>query len=91
MDLGYMLFIQMCGLFWKNPSKTGKPLKLNLINTFNNQEFLGICAEMWRFMPAQAKERWQEEARVAISASKKANLVAEIEYLAQITINYVNA
>lgn len=79
----------MCGLFWKNPSVKGKKVKLDLIVTLHNQQFLGICAEMWRFMPETSKRRWQEKALLSLSAKDKVQLISEIEYLAEMTVKFI--
>ena len=82
MNPGYLLFIQMCGLFWRDPAN--KDLKLGLLTVLEKYQFLGICGNMWRFLTLPARSRWTLEASRPIL--RKPELLAEIKQLARLTI-----
>lgn len=87
MNPGYVLFIQMCSLFWNDPKS--KQVKQKLLALHENYQFLGICASMWRFMPIPARQRWVTQAYAP--KITKSELVAEINTLALITIKRLSA
>jgi hypothetical protein len=79
---GYMLFIQTCGLFWRDPAN--KALKLGLLTVLDNYQFLGICGNMWRFLSPAARAWWTLEA--ARPTLRKPELLVEVQGLAALTI-----
>ncbi len=82
MNPGYLLFIQMCGLFWRDPAN--KDLKMGLLILLEKYQFLGICGNMWRFLNTASRARWTLEA--ARPTLRKPELLAEVQALARLTI-----
>ena len=82
MNPGYLLFIQMCGVFWRDPAN--KDLKLGLLMVLDNYQFLGICGVMWRFLGPAARTRWTLEA--SRPTLRKTELQTEIKQLAKLTL-----
>jgi hypothetical protein len=60
MNPGYVLFIQACSVFWREPRN--RELRLQLLINFSSFQFLGICANMWRFLSPRSREWWVLEA-----------------------------
>ena len=83
MHPGYVLFIQMCSIFWKDPKN--KTIKQKLLSLHEKYQFLGICASLWRFMPLPARQRWFTEAYAP--KINQSELIIEITTLANITIS----
>ncbi len=83
MNPGYLLFIQMCGLFWRDPAN--KDLKMGLLILLDKYHFLGICGNMWRFLSTAARAWWTLEA--ARPTLRKPELLAEVQGLARLTID----
>ena len=84
-----MFFIQIYNTYWnkKGKSETEKKAIANIKSVLKQYDLLGICAELWRFMPTRAKYRWATDAVMKPSKEKIATLIAEANIL---TINTYN-
>ena len=84
-----MFFIQIYNQYWtkKQKSEAEKKAISDISSLLYQNDLLGICAELWRFMPARAKYRWYEEATAKPSKERVQTLIAEVHIL---TINTFN-
>ncbi len=83
MNPGYVLFIQTCGVFWRDP--TNKSLKMGLLAVLDKYQFLGICGIMWRFLDLKSRTWWTLEA--ARPTLRKPELLSEVVGLAKIALD----